>query len=219
MFRRAGLAAVCVFCLTACANNDPPRGDAAGDAAADAAIDTNVSERDLGADIALITGSCIDSPCTRDDECHGGFCLDKRCVSCKSDGDCTTGPRKCDNTIGACVACSVNAHCNTNDGPTLCSSGYCICETDAECVRNGNPIATGRCHNGACIGCTGDGDCRFAGSAYTRCHEGRCVPCVNDVDCAAVPGTGRCNGVNACFGCTAATDCDAIFVSPLWQCR
>ncbi|MCA9664047.1 MAG: hypothetical protein KC503_00620 [Myxococcales bacterium] len=169
----------------------------------------------------VVGGSCITRPCANNGECQSGMCEQGACVSCRDNAHCSEGPKQCNKQFGICVECSSDAHCTAKgSGPTKCGGqGACICDTDAHCMRNGQPVDTGKCHNGACIGCTADGDCKFAGSPFTRCFNGRCVACLDDNDCSSVPGTGKCNGVNSCFGCSTVGDCALLFASPLWQCK
>jgi hypothetical protein len=91
-----------------------------------------------------------------------------RCATvCEHDGDCFD--RVCDPILKACVPCSGDQQCLTdqNENTRRCVFGYCFeCAESTDCPKGPRQI----CTNGRCVECAVDEDCGFE----QRCELGNC---------------------------------------------
>jgi hypothetical protein len=151
----------------------------------------------LGADVAVPARKVCVMWCSTSADCPLGlfFCVNNRCVMCKSDADCPP-PLKggCDTQLGVCRMCASDAHCWISGTKLMtgkCSGdGVCLrCDTTSDCSFTGSPFNA--CTSGQCSMCTTDAHC---GPSFTRCNvaTGHCV-CANDAEC--------CTSVGAPAGC------------------
>ena len=120
--------------------------------------------------------------CDSDKQCeeHNEYCLDKTCVKCIDDSNCSQ--------MGPCGKCSTNHECQLPSG----NIGDC-CSLDADCMSKHCLIAAGT-ETGACVQCIQNPDC---GSGM-KCVNNSCVPdveCSTDADC----GQGRKCDNNKCI--------------------
>ncbi|MET0793722.1 MAG: hypothetical protein ABW061_19540, partial [Polyangiaceae bacterium] len=151
---------------------------------------------------------CVpDLSCKNDGDCSTGapFCLDEQCVQCKGDDDCGDG-KSCDT--GICHArckhneeCSAFYECNVDSG----ECEYAGCKSDRECIL----AATGSQTSGAASTPSGE-DPRLlkclpseADPTFKTCK----IPCENDGSCGA---QSVCDGGYCKFiGCETNEDCRA----------
>ncbi len=100
--------------------------------------------------------------CTADSECSTGMCVGSKCVSCKSDTDCSpadycdTAAGKCNIRAGIGATCTTSATCPTG---AFCTDGVCCVE--ASCGVGGTcaGMKKGQCAKMNGAACSGDLDC------------------------------------------------------------
>ncbi|MCB9643340.1 MAG: hypothetical protein H6728_09715 [Myxococcales bacterium] len=138
--------------------------------------------------------------CRTDNECPSSqYCVNTKCVECKTNSNCTTDPTKtvC-GADGSCVGCAANTDCKTA-GKTVCLASVCVqCTQDSHCsgATNKCDLISNTCYNPAqptqCQPCGANNSCatghrcvqyRTQGSNTTR--ETMCAKtCQRDSDCA-----------------------------------
>lgn len=156
--------------------------------------------------------------------CHGSIRFDDSLV-CAADGDCLLSTLHCDNTTGACVACTSDAHCTTpglsrcdtaknrcvecglaSDCPTgtVCHVGRCApsCSSTVPC-----PPAAPVCDDQWCSQCDDGKGCQTS-TVGPFCVAHSCSACATDANCTAP--TPRCDTFgHGCVQCLANADCPA----------
>jgi hypothetical protein len=141
------------------------------------------------------------------------------CVACLQATDCKDSKKPiCDDTSGACVACSGNTQCMTAYPDTpFCSlsdgtggAGSCVeCRSFTDCSNVDTPI----CSSGSCVKCAHEQDCvGHVGTPHCDTNSGACVACVNSLECedASKP---TCDG-DVCRKCETDPDCTAHTSTP-----
>lgn len=165
-----------------------------------------------------VAGACVecatDDDCVASNGCHGTSCQSGRCAQLPHAAGATCdfdGGSVCDGD-GSCVQCMSSVHCaasNACHAPT-CGSDHVCDETPVvagtACSFDGGSRCDGA---GACVGCTGDGECAVENACFSASCSGG--------DCAQTPLTagspcdfddGRvCDGGGACVECTLAEHC------------
>jgi hypothetical protein len=92
-----------------------------------------------------------------------------RCAQvCEHNDECSEG-RVCDPTLKACVFCTVDQQClsDQNENTRRCVAGYCFeCIEPSDCPKGPREI----CANWRCVECASDEDCGFD----QHCDAGNC---------------------------------------------
>ena len=156
---------------------------------------------------------------------------------CHADSDCRLSTLRCDTTLGACVACLVNADCSADGGLNRCDTtvNACVaCVSDTDCASSDQCLtgvhvciprcsasnkcaaSTSRCDvpKGHCIECASDGECTRTDQPACELTSGQCVGCLSDAQCAAP--TGRCDtAIHACVACLSGVDCASNVCDPI----
>ena len=183
--------------------------------------DLDASALCSGSNVCDGSGNCIDdsilNPCTENDECDSGFCVDNAC--CES--ACNIQCMSCGNAEGTCSSYVPAGEQDLNSTPTCVSpnacdgAGRCLLGNGESC-QNSSECATGFCVDGICCEsacdepcmlCAGeDGTCTYHVAAGEE-DQNSVPPCVGDSACDA-------NGV--CLAdmggaCTTAQDCVSGF--------
>ncbi len=148
----------------------------------------------LAAAFGLLLAACGPSypNCENDGHCKqkGEYCLDKKCVACRTASHCPNAATdKCvDCVAGACVrkeaCCSNNLDCASGK---KCSENKCVaeCASDADCLDGKVCTEDGACKSPDTEGCKTDADC----GAGLTCKGGKCIN----------PETGACELVSINF--------------------
>ncbi|MBN2573332.1 MAG: hypothetical protein JXP73_02090 [Deltaproteobacteria bacterium] len=141
----------------------------------DAEIDaTAAAPQDVAIDMYApdAAGTCaIDRDCSAPTP----YCLDNRCVACRTSAECQGGTPIC-SAAHACVSCAqAPASCPASAPVCEPSSGRCVeCVANADCKAPTQPICDGASH--ACVPCTRDEQCAGGGPAVCLYHlDGRCA--------------------------------------------
>lgn len=134
-------------------------------------------------------------------ECQEEQCVNRTGALCLVDGQCLSGPRKCEDS--RCVVCSSDSDCTSSVLP-YCQNNQCTqCKADDDCPGSATRCVAGSCQAGcsqnehcgqleACqdgecvhVGCASDRQCYFlTGDDRSKCVEGGCqTPCENDAEC------------------------------------
>jgi len=175
-------------------------------------------------------GKCIPqqasgSPCTRDEACATGICVDGTCCESKCDGQC----QACDvpGQAGKCVPIKGKPHgtradCE-KDSADACKSKSCDGTNTAACAGTVGPCSNYACDDTAKVCktvCATNADC----GAGFECDSsnGTCVPrtsrCIGNAEFQAADGSKtKCNAYvcqsGACLDkCTSTNDCQNGFV-------
>jgi peptidoglycan-associated lipoprotein len=116
--------------------------------------------------------------CENDEHCKkkGEYCLDLKCVSCRTASHCpNAGTDTCvDCVAGACVrkqgCCSNNLDCQ---GGQKCSDAKCVveCAGDGDCTDGRICNEAGACVRPETAGCSSASDC----GAGLECRNGKCI--------------------------------------------
>jgi peptidoglycan-associated lipoprotein len=130
--------------------------------------------------------------CDNDEHCKkkGEYCLDKKCVACRTASHCPNAATdSCvDCVAGACVrkagCCSNNLDCGSGQ---KCSESKCVaeCAGDADCTDGRICNEAGACVHPDSAGCSSSSDC----GKGLECRDGKCVN----------PATGACELVSVGF--------------------
>lgn len=149
--------------------------DAVPGAAIDAGID-NVE--DASVDLAIDT-RVPDAPgsCSSDGDCMGQapYCVDGRCVACKTSEECQSGTPIC-SAGHACISCAaVDSGCPSSAPACEVDSGRCVeCASNDDCQLATKPICDGT--SNTCVACTSDAQCAAAGPGVCMSHlDGHCA--------------------------------------------
>jgi len=145
------------------------------------------------------------APCKTDPDCllPSMHCNSGACVACTMDAHCAApGFPRCDLALHRCVECGVAADCGTG---RVCHTGHCA----APCTAGTTvcPASAPICDDGTCAQCDDGKGC--AGSpAGPICFEHVCGACANDTACGGA--TPRCDPVtHDCVECQQNPDCPA----------
>jgi len=156
--------------------------------------------------------------CGSNNDCTGKdapFCVQARCVSCKSSDQCGGGSPLC-SASHACVSCAVvDAGCPSATPACEADSGRCLeCLGDGDCRRDANKSF---CQSGLCVGC--------GGASATACSArdpgnpvclpgGTCTECATSNDCKS-PAKPICDTTaNTCVACTRDDQCQSKVDGP-----
>ena len=130
--------------------------------------------------------------CSRDDHCRsaGGFCLNGRCGSCRSNGQC--------QLIHPCRVCDPNTR--------YCEMRLGCCLTLSDCYSHGSNyfrcVRTPGERVGQClIGCNSDAVC----GPYERCRNGACVDRCRPGQACSLGS--YCSDGACVLGCRSTHDC------------
>ena len=176
--------------------------DLAGEAGQTVLVDGGV----VDANVPDASGTCAsESDCTGTD---APYCVQGRCVSCKTGGECGGGAPIC-SASHTCVSCAlVDAGCPAATPACEVDSGRCVeCLGNGDCVRDPTQSF---CQKGTCVGCAGAGDsaCAARNPAKPVCMPGgACAECATSDDCT-VPAKPFCDA-NVCVACTSDDQCQA----------
>ena len=185
---------------------------------------------DLATEAAAIDSAALDSgpvdalipdaagTCGGDDDCTGKdapFCVQFRCVSCKSGDQCSGASPIC-SASHACVSCAVvDAGCPTATPACEAASGRCLeCLGDGDCVRDVNRSF---CQAGLCVGCGGTGTtaCSARNPGLPVCLPGgTCAECASSDDCKSSARPICDPAANSCVACTRDDQCQAKVGGP-----
>ncbi|MBI5542829.1 MAG: hypothetical protein HY901_02995 [Deltaproteobacteria bacterium] len=141
-------------------------------------------------------------------------CVEGRCVECKVDSDCKSGPKKCDAAMGICKKCVSDSDCLelAAGAPSKLFTGLCDsdtftctrCMTDSDCSSLGPSMKY--CANESCIGCRSDFDC--VGSPMgSHCIQQYCARCQVDAECIGQPFSGCDATTGTCSMCSFDAEC------------
>lgn len=155
-------------------------------------------------------GQCLPLGETCNKNCYNGslHCVDKKCVQCSYNGDCTS-EQYCD--AGACTyppvtTCTTSADCANNPGAKVCetTAGVCVqCNGTSDCASGES------CNNHVCTKGTPSFTCKSTTDCQNGeiCDNGTCLP-------PAGPCSSGCNNMQVCIDnycvpkpCKSETDC------------
>lgn len=144
------------------------------DVGLDAEIDATVLPLDMAVDTYVpdAAGTCA---ADRDCAVSAPYCVDNRCVPCRTSNDCADATPICSPTH-ACVSCAaVDAGCPAAAPACEVTSGRCVeCVANADCQVATKPICDKASHT--CGPCTSDDQCAGAGPSVCMFHlDGRCA--------------------------------------------
>jgi len=188
---------------------------------------------DVGCQNTPVAGPCNDGdPCTLDDHCDGGVCVNAGASDCDDGAACTADA--CNPETGECMntpldsPCDDGSLCTTGD---TCVEGACVgtgvsCDDGEVCTSDScdaaggcvNVPVGGQCDDGnvctvgdACV----DGVCT-AGADALACDDGNV--CTDDIcnpqwgtGCDHIPNAAPCDDGN---GCTAGDNCAGAMCQP-----
>lgn len=169
---------------------------------------------DVTVDVARldVAGSCGD-----DGDCPSPtpFCLDARCVACKTGEQCGGSLPVCSADHG-CVSCTaVDGGCPSTAPTCEVDSGRCVqCLVDADCAQD---PAQSFCVAGACVGCGGAsaGACAARDASKPAClATGLCAMCASSADCALAAKPICDTSHFLCVACATDAQCAAKGVGP-----
>jgi hypothetical protein len=220
--------------------------DAAIDVAVDVEPDVTIVDVAIPVDVAVDT-FIPDAPgtCAIDGDCPTPglpFCVDGRCVACKTgeqckggapicsadhacvscalaDAGCPAVTPACEADSGRCVECLADVECKGAPDKSFCVAGACVgCTTAAAdaCAKR-DPSNPACLAGGICVECAANDDCTVATKPICDTTTHLCKPCVTDSECESKPG-----GPGVCMAQQdgrCATDAETIYVaSPSGSC-
>ncbi|HEY8079189.1 MAG TPA: hypothetical protein VIF62_33890 [Labilithrix sp.] len=150
---------------------------------------------------------------------------------CARDADCVLPSLRCDTVAGACVECTADAQCTTDEDRKRCDTALhrCVgCGSDGDCSGGKCQPDTHRCvtpctsitmcitaeaplcdtARGFCVRCTTapGSTCTFTPDTPFCDQSGYCVGCLSDKDCSG--GKPRCDPIlGKCVQCASGADC------------
>lgn len=170
--------------------------------------------------------------CTSDKDCPGRVCdpLNRRCVACLLDRDCSSGEHCRSYSCEPYTSCKSSLDCVGVKGKPICSvaDGECVaCDSAADCGKQADCVghkcvpytpctSSKSCtaqvcdvQRGRCVDCLADNDC----AKGERCIGATCVkvtPCASDKDCTPL-GKLCDKAAGICRRCLTHDHCPAVY--------
>ncbi|MBI5543676.1 MAG: hypothetical protein HY901_07315, partial [Deltaproteobacteria bacterium] len=169
-----------------------------------------------GAAVCTAPGCTTVADCSSDDV----DCVEGRCVECKVDSDCHSGPKQCNTAMGVCKRCVSDLDCTQTVNGTsakvltgLCDSNSfnCVrCDADLDCSALGPSMKY--CADHRCIGCRSELDCVGSPSG-SYCIQQQCARCKVDAECVGQPLSGCDATSGTCSKCSLDSECSQFGIA------